>query len=155
MIEVDEVIKTFLECIDIDTSQMSGADKEKISKIMDRTMVDMCYTMVPEVDQLVSDHGIYKPASPEHGAVMKAFLSTQRKVLFAMVKGIVVLKTRLEKLESERVGSLASIEDKLEKMESRINGVTRLKNTSLVSTQHTPATLVTSKPNPTRMAKKL
>ena len=154
MIEVDEVIKTFLECINIDSSSMSKVDKERISKIMDKTMVDMCYTMVPEVDQLVSEHGIYKPSTPEHGAVMKAFLSTQRKVLFAMVAGISALKARIDKLESEKATSLEKIGDKLKEMETRVNGVTRLRNTSLVATQHTPAITPTPRSPAPKMLKK-
>jgi hypothetical protein len=142
MVSVEDTIKTFLECLQISLHDKSEEERKKILQIMQKSIVDLCFTIVPDVDTLVSDRGIFQPPSPEKGAVMKAFFNEQRKAFFALATGLLTIKNKLDLLEGDRDGLANELRGKLEVMEKRINGVVQMRNTVLGSRPNTPGTKV-------------
>ena len=124
----EEVIRTFLECLDIDLTQMSPEENKKINTITHKSVVDLCYILVPEVENLVSPNGVFYSTNPPQNAAAKAFFNEQRKAFFAVVSGIVRSKRTEDAsrdLLEKRVDALSK---ELDKMSKRIQTVIKLSN---------------------------
>jgi len=142
MVSVEDTVKTFLECLNISMNDKTEEEREKIRKIMQKSIVDLCYAIVPESDTLVSERGIFQPSTPEKGSVMKAFFNEQRKAFFALATGIVSLKNRMEQIEVAHKNAVEDLENKLDMMESRVKGVVKMRNTALGVPPQTPPTRI-------------
>jgi len=141
-ISVEDTIKTFLECLSVSTKEGSDEEKEKIQKILQKSIVDLCYILIPEVDVLVSERGIFSVTSPEKAEVMKAFFKEQRKVFFALATAMSVVKSHIDLTEERHKEEINSLKIELEKMEKRIRNLTRINNTKLGYNANNTTTVV-------------
>ena len=142
MISVEETVRTYLECLSMSFADKSPEEQKKIQEILKKSAVDLCYTLVPEVDVLVSERGIFNPESQEKAAVMKAFFNAQRTAFFAIISGISAVKEQMTRQEAQLQSNIQDIKKQLDKMETRINGVVQLRNTSMGATIKTTPTKV-------------
>jgi hypothetical protein len=142
MVSVEDTVKTFLECVNISMEDKTEEEREKLNQIMQKSVVNLCYAIVPESDTLVSDRGIFQAPSPEKASVMKAFFNEQRKAFFGLATGIVMLKTQIDKTEDKNREKLEELVLKLKEMENRVNGALRVRNTALSAPPRTPPTRV-------------
>jgi len=124
MISTEDSVRTFLECISIKSTGDADQDA-KIREILQKSIYDLCFVMVPDVDSLVDDRGVFKPASPEHAAVMKAFLGEQRKVIFSMFSGMAKLKAEDEIIKAELKAEIQTLRADLDKLMTRTKAIMR------------------------------
>ncbi len=129
MISTEDSVRTFLECISIQPTGDVEQDA-KIKEILKKSIYDLCFVMVPDVDSLVDDRGVFKPSSPEHAAVMKAFLGEQRKVIFSVFSGIAKLKEEDENTKSELKAEIKELKLDMNKIMTRLKGIMKNQLTS-------------------------
>lgn len=133
MISTEDSVRTFLECISIGSAKDTDKDTEqnnKIQEILKKSIYDLCFVMVPDVDSLVNEKGVFKPSSLEHGAVMKAFFGEQRKVIFSIFSGIAKLKEQDEKDKAELRAEIEVLRGETIKMGTRMKAIMKNQMTS-------------------------
>ena len=112
MVNVEESVRVFIECM---TIEPDGRDEEEISKIreiMKRSIVDLCFAIVPDESMLVGQDGVFHGESQEHENLMKAFFLGQRKALFGLLTGMAKVAVSAP--------DLTDIEKRLKSAESKV-----------------------------------
>ena len=142
MVSVEDTMKTFMECLNMSVRGLSDDEKKKVQEIFKKSAIDLCYAIVPEVDTYVSDRGIFQAATKEKELVMRAFFNEQRKAFFALANGMMLLKSHLDRMESERDELSSSMKKAMDDMQHRINSVVRFGNTALINRPNTHGTKV-------------
>jgi hypothetical protein len=115
---------------------MEGRSEEEVKKIreiMQKSAIDLCYAIVPEVEQFVSDRGVFQASTPEKELVLRAFFTEQRKAFFALANGVIVLKNGFDRLEAERVAQKAEFTQELENLKKRMNMILKMGNTGALN----------------------
>lgn len=129
MISTEDSVRTFLECMSISPTGDAEQDN-KLQEILKKSIYDLCFVMVPDVDSLVSEKGVFTPSSIEHGAVMKAFFSEQRKVIFSVFSGIAKLKEQGEKDKAELRNEIQNLREEIARMGTRMKAIMKNQLTS-------------------------
>jgi hypothetical protein len=128
MVSIEDSIRTFIESLTLDMSSKSQAEKEKILEITRKAIVDLCFAIIPEVDMLVNETGVFQPKSEEHEALMKAYFNEVRKAIFASLTGVAKVKEFVDNTLAVKSEEINSFKIKVDKLDKKISGLTAIHN---------------------------
>lgn len=131
MISIDESVRTFLECVSIDSSQKSEEEREKIKEITRKAVVDLCFAIIPDPEGLVDSGGIFDLGTDEKRALVKAFMLGQRKALFGVITGVIKLKEFTETKVVEKQPDISDLITKVDNLDKRLQLLIKERNTML------------------------
>jgi len=145
MVSVDDAVREFLECAQTSMGSYNEEERKTLQKVMQKCATELCYIIVPDVENLISERGIFQPATPEKAMAMKSFYNEQRKAFFALAAGILNVRSQIDRIELGQKEAMDVIAKQLQLMENRINGMVRMGNTVLSTPPKTPPTRTVKK----------